>query len=41
MGNEVVLDMAITVSIIATVSAKEEMKRPCSVPYKSSFPIYG
>ena len=38
MGNEVVLDMAITVSFIATVSAKEEMKWPCSVPYKSSFP---
>ena len=38
MGNEVVLDVAITVSFIATVSAKEEMKWPCSVPYKSSFP---
>lgn len=41
VGNKVVLDVAITVSFIATVSAKEEMKWLCSVPYESSFPICG
>ena len=41
VGNKAVLDVAITVSFIATVSAKEEMKWPRSVPYESSFPICG